>query len=159
MDNDSNECIFNKGKMYLNNIKWRMLSEYIDNRLSISDEVNYMNIINPLRFKKNGKLVRNVESKDLIDLLTRRIIVLNALEGNKFNLNNEYNLTIIGEKLQWKENERYSNRQNSKMKLGGIVGNILIETEEIETKKLLIAGELVHIGKSTAFGLGDYLLY
>ena len=45
------------------------------------------------------------------------------------------------------------------MSLGGVTG--LIELGEIseDAKKLLIAGELIHIGKNTSFGLGDYILY
>lgn len=157
--NDCNEYIFNGEIIYLTNIKWRLLSEYIDNRLSISTDIDYIKIVNPLRYKKNGKLAKDIEPNDLIDLLIRRIVVLNALEGNKVNIDNNYNVSIRDKTLKWQENDRYSNRQNAKMKLGGIVGNILIDTDDIDFKRLLIAGELVHIGKSTAFGLGDYFLY
>lgn len=157
--NDCNEYIFNGEIIDINNIKWRLLSEYIDNRLSISTDIDYLNIVNPLRYKKKGKLAKDIEPNDLIDLLIRRIVVLNALEGNKVNIDNNYNVFIRDKTLKWQESDRYSNRQKSKMKLGGIVGNILIDTDDIDFKRLLIAGELVHIGKSTAFGLGDYFLY
>ena len=94
-----------------------------------------------------------------MDLLIRRITTLNALEGNDVTISNDFSIKIIEKNLKWQENERYSNKQKSKMKLGGLVGTILIDANDINTKKLLIAGELVHIGKSTSFGLGDYFLY
>ena len=70
-----------------------------------------------------------------------------------------YNLSITDKQIDWEENARYSNRQNMKMKLGGLIGYIYLETDDLETKKLLIAGELLHLGKNTSFGLGDYILY
>lgn len=157
--NDRNEHIFKDNKLNINKIKYRYINQYIDNRLNISDNVSLIQIVSPIRFKKDGKFANDITSEDLINLLVRRIATLNALEGNNIDITNNYQIKIIDKELFWKEKERYSNRQKNKMKLGGLVGNITIEVNDILTKKLLIAGELVHIGKSTAFGLGDYILF
>jgi hypothetical protein len=53
--------------------------------------------------------------------------------------------------------ERYSNRQHDKLKLGDFIGEIAYEGAGLaEFLPLLRAGELLHIGGSTSFGLGRY---
>ncbi|RLB08587.1 MAG: CRISPR-associated protein Cas6, partial [Deltaproteobacteria bacterium] len=49
---------------------------------------------------------------------------------------------------------RYSNRQESKMFMGGIIGSITYEGELDEFYPLLKFCQEVHIGKATSFGLG-----
>ena len=70
------------------------------------------------------------------NLLTKRILTLNALEGEKTDQLEDYNLSITDKQIDWEENARYSNRQNMKMKLGGLIGYIYLETDDLETKKL-----------------------
>jgi hypothetical protein len=60
-------------------------------------------------------------------------------------------------RLRWWDFERYSNRQRCKMKLGGFVGEIEYEGEAIsEFLPLIAAGEILHVGSNTTFGLGLY---
>jgi hypothetical protein len=57
--------------------------------------------------------------------------------------------------LRWWDWERYSNRQRTKMNLGGFVGKIEYESDSIEDfLPLLVAGEVLHVGTGTSFGLG-----
>jgi hypothetical protein len=59
--------------------------------------------------------------------------------------------------LKWDDWERYSNRQRTKMNLGGFIGEIEFTGEEMAAfLPLLVAGELLHIGAGTTFGLGKY---
>lgn len=157
--NDREEYIICKNKLTLKNINVRRVSDYINNRLQISDEINMIKIMKPFRFKKEGKLSTDINNEDLISLLKKRIISLNALEGNKIDQLGEYNLNITEKQLEWRDIERHSNRQKTSMKLGGLTGYIYVDVSDIKTKELLIAGELLHIGKNTMFGLGDYILY
>lgn len=139
------------------NIKY--LQEYIDYRLSISNDISIIKIINPIRFKKNKKFNDDLLEEDIINLIKRRLITLATLEERELEIQGDYAIEIKRKELKWEEFNRYSNRQSSKMSLGGVTG--LIELGEIseDAKKLLIAGELIHIGKNTSFGLGDYILY
>ena len=54
--------------------------------------------------------------------------------------------------------ERYSQRQQTRMKLGGIVGTATYEGHLAPFLPLLALGEWLHIGKGTTFGLGKYCL-
>ena len=54
--------------------------------------------------------------------------------------------------------KRFSNRKESAMFLKGIVGEIDLADISDEMLELLLAGELIHIGKNTSFGFGRFIL-
>ncbi len=54
--------------------------------------------------------------------------------------------------LRWHEWERYSARQNTRMKMGGFVGEITFEGDIEPFMDLIMAGEVLHVGKGTGFG-------
>jgi hypothetical protein len=60
---------------------------------------------------------------------------------------------------KWVDWERYSSRQDARMKLGGIVGSATYEFPEVELARMflpwLLLAEYVHIGKGATFGLGE----
>ena len=51
---------------------------------------------------------------------------------------------------------RYSNRQETAMKMGGFVGSIIFKGELGPFLPFLHLGEHIHIGKGTRFGLGKW---
>lgn len=53
---------------------------------------------------------------------------------------------------------RYSNRQESKLNIGGIVGEIRYSGVDEHSRTLLRLGELIGVGKQTVFGMGKILL-
>lgn len=61
---------------------------------------------------------------------------------------------LVKHNLTWYDWERYSNRQQTRMKLGGILGTASYEGELGEFLPFLALGEWVHLGKGTSFGLG-----
>jgi CRISPR/Cas system endoribonuclease Cas6 (RAMP superfamily) len=60
--------------------------------------------------------------------------------------------------LRWVDWERYSARQDDRMKLGGFVGTATFAGDLDVFMPFLRLGEVVHVGKCTAFGLGKYRL-
>jgi hypothetical protein len=52
--------------------------------------------------------------------------------------------------------ERYSSRQHTRMKLGGMIGTATYAGELAPFLPLLAVGEWLHVGKGTTFGLGKY---
>ncbi|MGM0595178.1 MAG: CRISPR system precrRNA processing endoribonuclease RAMP protein Cas6, partial [Pseudomonadota bacterium] len=59
--------------------------------------------------------------------------------------------------LKWYDWVRYSNRQNTHMKMGGLVGEfVLDEPGFTELLPVMQMGELTHAGKACTMGLGHY---
>jgi hypothetical protein len=56
--------------------------------------------------------------------------------------------------LRWFDWERYSNRQERGMQLGGLAGAVTYKGDLGEFVPLLEFSSKVHIGKQTSFGLG-----
>ena len=68
--------------------------------------------------------------------------------------------TVSTEKsdLRWWDWERYSARQDVRMKMGGVVGTVTYGGALGPFIPALQAGEILHVGKGTTFGLGKYEL-
>ncbi|PIW88055.1 MAG: hypothetical protein COZ94_01765, partial [Nitrospirae bacterium CG_4_8_14_3_um_filter_41_47] len=60
--------------------------------------------------------------------------------------------------LKWYEWERYSGRQETRLKMGGFVGEITFEGDIEPFMPFIKAGEVLHVGKGTGFGLGKYCI-
>jgi hypothetical protein len=59
---------------------------------------------------------------------------------------------------RWYDWERYSKRQDKRMKLGGMLGEAAFEGDIEPFLPLLVLGSWVNLGKGTTFGLGRYRL-
>ena len=71
-------------------------------------------------------------------------------------INLSENIKTLQYDLKWFDWERYSYRQNRRMILGGLVGQIVFEGNLSPFHDLIKAGEIFHCGKNTSFGLGKY---
>jgi hypothetical protein len=102
----------------------------------------------------------------LIRSLLRRLSLLAEVHGRgaldldyKGLIERAGQVRVRQSRLRWWDFERYSNRQRCKMKLGGFVGEIEYEGEAIsEFLPLIAAGEILHVGSNTTFGLGRYMI-
>ncbi|MFA6684284.1 MAG: CRISPR system precrRNA processing endoribonuclease RAMP protein Cas6, partial [Arcobacteraceae bacterium] len=108
----------------------------------------------PLRIKKENVFLRSDEIglDELVNSIYQRQMRLLGKEYKKF----PYPIIgeIVSKELHFKELSRYSNRQKTDMKLGGIIGEMKLKNLNIETYNILKVGELIGVGKSTVFGLG-----
>ncbi len=116
----------------------------------------------PTRIRIEGHLQAGMSFQLLVRNLLRRVSLLIAVHSKSILQLNYRELiekaasvTIVSSRLQWDDWERYSNRQKTKMNLGGFVGEIVYQGEAIkEYLPLLVAGEILHVGAGTSFGLG-----
>ncbi|MGL4848351.1 MAG: CRISPR system precrRNA processing endoribonuclease RAMP protein Cas6 [Clostridium sp.] len=157
--NYKNESIYENGKIENENIKKENLKEYIKKRLQIDDELEYINIMSNIRFKKNKKISDDLNEEDLIKLIKRRLIALNAFEGKLVEGFDEVEIKIKSKNINWNSSNRYSMRKKELLNTGGIKGILEIENLNYKAKELLIAGEVINVGKMTSMGLGNYILY
>lgn len=63
---------------------------------------------------------------------------------------------LAGNNTRWMQLERYSGRQHERLSLGGFVGDVVYRGDLAPFRTLLLAGQLVHVGKASVFGNGQY---
>ena len=108
----------------------------------------------PIRIKENNKFVRNdIKLETILRSINYRFNKLKNREIKKLDFTSEYE--EVYKNLYFKDLIRYSNRQKTKMKLGGIMGEIIYKDVDEKTFKLLKLGEIIGVGKQVTFGLGD----
>jgi CRISPR-associated endoribonuclease Cas6 len=119
--------------------------------------------LTPTRLVSNGSLEPDPDFKTIFRTLLRRLSMLSYFHCGK-ELEADYNGLIeragsvetVRKRLRWHDWERYSARQDTRMKMGGFVGEMEFSGEFGEFLPFLELGELVHVGKGTGFGLGRY---
>lgn len=123
-----------------------------------------LTFLTPLQLKEQGNLVRKTPPMSLLlEALARRANLLNYLHcggsfvsSGPFAENSGRNKTL-NSNLRWEKLERFSNRQKRRLLQGGLIGEVTYGGETIlEYLTLLRLGEIIHLGRSTTFGLGRY---
>ncbi len=122
----------------------------------------YIKFITPFRYKKSGRYESNININDILLSAKRRLDMLSAFYGDKSitpKLDFIEDSSTIDSSLSWVDSSRYSRRQETNMKIGGIIGSMTVEADFSEQHlSLLEAAALFNIGKNVSFGLGhiDY---
>lgn len=149
------------------------LSNLIDSRLEQLRTTNSLcldelklKFQTPARIRADGDLQIKLDFDLLVRNLLRRVSLLAAIHGSApLNVNYRGLIDLASSiqtklsRLHWWDWERYSNRQRTKMKMGGFLGGIEYMGDAIaEFLPLIVAGEILHVGTGTSFGLGKYRL-
>ncbi|SRR5579875_2250 len=123
-------------------------------------------LITPLRLKRNGRIVGHPSPEDFFVALARRANLLAALDqgatGRKpvdFQAvkSAASTLQVVESATELVHVWRFSARQQQRMALPGIVGQLRWAGEALgELWPLLKWGELAQVGKATALGFGRY---
>jgi CRISPR-associated endoribonuclease Cas6 len=120
-------------------------------------------LLTPLRIKIAGHLSDDFTFFDLFRSLLNRLYMLTYFHcGNRFERDHKELLAmsreieIVEKNLYWQDWERYSSRQKTRMKMGGVRGEFTIRGGLIPFLPFLKIGEYIHIGKATTMGLGRY---
>ncbi len=123
--------------------------------------------LTPLRLRVQRDLQDCISFELLMRSLLRRLWHLSVVHGegelrldHRALIERATSVRVVRSDLHWLDWERYSHRQRTKMKLGGLVGEVEYgftnAAEMAEFLPLLILGEFLHVGTSTTFGLGKY---
>lgn len=122
-----------------------------------------IDMLTPLRLKEKGRFARDIDFSIFIRAVIRRLESLWKTYGDQL-VDIDKNqimplartIKTVSKDLKWQQQKRYSNRQATSMKMDGIGGSITFEGELTPFLPIIKAAEPLHIGKSTAFGLGKY---
>ncbi len=110
----------------------------------------------PLRIKQDNRLAKEIAMPTLVGNIKRRLLQIKGMEPER--LGYKVRGEVTHSRLKHLDLYRYSNRQRSRMKLGGLVGEIVVKGLDKQSWFYLKAGEVLGAGKQTVFGLGTYTL-
>ncbi|MCS6886386.1 MAG: CRISPR system precrRNA processing endoribonuclease RAMP protein Cas6 [Acidobacteriota bacterium] len=148
------------------NLKPVPLSELVEKRLEnlhLAEDSLKVRFISPVRIRSNGDLQTHIDFQLLMRNILRRLSQLMILHGQealeldfKDLLEQASKVATLSSSLRWIDLERYSSRQKTKLKIGGLVGTVRYRGNLAKFLPLLAAGEILNIGASTSFGLGEF---
>lgn len=127
-----------------------------------------LHFLTQLRLKTNGHLIRQAPPFHLFFArLLGRLNTLSSLYGQgriadhavcaELSAQAE-KVRIIEDTTHWSELSRFSGRQQSWMKFGGLLGSITYGGDLRPFLPLLALGEWTHTGGKSSFGLGKFVL-
>ena len=112
-----------------------------------------LEFLTPLRMKKQNRFAtKDIELLDILLSIHKRSLDLQKLPFERIKIDTSYK--TVSKNLRYQELTRRSNKQNTKMHLGGLMGEMVIANLNQEVYNLLKIGEVIGVGKSTVFGLG-----
>ncbi len=144
----------------------RNLSEMVKDRLAQLDLEDTLRLLflTPTRIRFQKNVQERLCFEQLVKSLSLRLTML-AQTYSAVRLDYDYQallaqartVTTQAESLWQQELKRYSNRQEKQIEQDGFMGEAVFTGKAIsELLPLLVAGEFLHVGSGTAFGLGRY---
>jgi len=122
-----------------------------------------VSFLTPTRIMFENRLAADCEFHVLFRSLVRRIALLDYFHcGGEFPperrefVERARAVKTVTSDLRWVDWERYSNRQQRRMRLGGFVGQVTYRGDFTEFLPYLLLGTYTHVGKGATFGLGAY---
>jgi len=116
----------------------------------------------PLRLKFDNHLQAKLPFSLLVRAMLRRVSSLFETYGTgepeldyRGLVERAKKIEIVQDDLHWFDWQRYSNRQEEKMLMGGMIGSAAYQGQIGEFIPLLTLCRELHLGKQTAFGLGQ----
>lgn len=124
-------------------------------------------LLTPLRLRAGEHNVTpdSLKFADMFSPLLRRISLLMRLHAGT-PLDADFagltararSIPLTQRRLQWHDWQRYSNRQKTKVPMGGIVGSFVLQDLDPDLWPYLWLGQWTHAGKGVSMGLGRYRL-
>jgi CRISPR-associated endoribonuclease Cas6 len=159
--NGTEKEIFNSDSNVLKTSDNKIDYSFFVNQDFAGDEIT-ISFVTPVRIKEENRLASDMPFHLLIRRLAERALLLShlhcgaELEDCEEFIRDAKSVETVRNKLRWVDWERYSSRQQTKMKFGGLIGDITYKGDFQKYLPLLRLGEHIHVGKATTFGLGKY---
>lgn len=127
-----------------------------------------VNFETPLRLRLKGREIKATELDfyGLFSVLMRRISLLQAFHTDqsleldfKALSDQAREVQVLSRDLYWQDWTRYSSRQKTPVKMGGLMGRITLSGDTIRAFwPILYLGQFTHAGRGTSMGLGCFSL-
>lgn len=154
------DTIMKEGRIYMENYRAERLWDYVNRRkkeLEKRDLDHKLVFCTPLSLKYRGAFLKEFHAEAILAAIFRRIMMLDYFSEIYLDMPELKILPEIVCQEVWKaEVQRYSTTQNSKVILRGIKGTMYLNQIPAEYLDYILAGELLHVGKNSSFGFGQY---
>ncbi len=141
----------------------RNFEEFVEAAEQYRGHALNLSFLTPTHLLHHGRL-----SEPSFDIFLRRLLA-RASELAKIHCGQLWNLDYhhlidsaiatvrtVEKRLEWQDWERYSNRQQQRMKFRGFVGTVTYQGQIQPFLSLIMLGQHLHIGNKTAFGMGKF---
>lgn len=162
--NQKKEDLLFGDNIYMERYEISTIRDYVIYRKRKIEERGFdgkMTFRTPLTLKSNGVFIDAFEMEAILKGVVRRIFILDCFEGieaDQIEVDKLQIPEIMDQRVRFAHVKRYSNRQKMSMQFHGIKGEVNLISVEENVLEILLAGELIHIGKNTSFGFGKYIL-
>ena len=135
---------------------------FLENEIKEPGKIK-IEFVSPLRLKEKGTLVTRFDFPLFMERIIHRVKLLSDFYGDGFDdsfgaslMEKAREIKVSKDNLRWYDWERYSTRQKTTMKFGGLKGFVVVEGSLCALLPLLKTGEMVNVGQGTTFGLGNF---
>jgi len=158
------ERIFSSHEDVVKNVELQINGDDVEQYQDIlgGDKIK-LRFVSPVLMKYEGSYVNEITFEKFMRNLFRRLSSLSHYYGEeRLDINfSDYldrakDVEVEEDDTEWEKWYRYSNRQNKRIEMQGLVGEVVFAGELGEYLPYLIRGQYIHVGKNTVFGQGEY---
>lgn len=160
--NTKGEPLLLNNVIYMEKCEVMTLMDYVEYRFKQISKIGLEGRLvfkTPLSLKYRGEFLKEFRLDAILEAAVRRIYMLDCYEEIEEDVT-QYEMPavpeIVTQEVRNAQVRRFSSKQQSGMILHGIEGEIVLETIDEEFLPILLAGELVHVGKNSRFGFGRF---
>lgn len=125
-----------------------------------------LRFVTPTRLRIKGQVLETPSFAQLVSSTSLRLSMLSERWGDESTAHDYRSMIELAREVSTLDSslclmalDRYSNRRHGKIALDGFMGDITFSGSALrELLPLLVAGECLHVGSGTAFGLGRYTI-
>lgn len=121
-----------------------------------------VHLVTPLRIRRGGTLVQNIDFPTIIRSITRRIQLLTERYGGSMNTEAATKVCELAGEISPEsaglflhEMHRYSSRKKESLDWSGMLGSLTFSGELAPFVPWLNAARILHIGRNSTFGCGQ----
>ncbi len=161
--NTKKQPLLERNDIYMERCEVETVASYVEHRMEHlnrrADAMFSATFQTPLTLKYRNEFLQEFQMEPILRGIKRRIFMLDCFEnidGEDFYYRGTEVPVLVEQKSYPRSVKRVSFRKNRKIILKGIQGCVTFTEVGSEALQLLLAGELIHVGKNTSFGFGRY---
>lgn len=156
--NSKKEPLLYGNSINMGNYDIKTLEDYVQYRRKRSGGTRIL-FHSPASIKSNRQLLKEFDAEAIVRALTRRLYMLDCFEGIEVNqLWFEQIPDLVSHTERGTTVSRYTTRHQQKVQLEGIRGYADFDEVEEDLYLLMLAGEIMHVGKRVSLGFGRYTM-